>query len=621
MIKKKGIILGGVAVALAAVTVVSQLTKQPVLPTVQTMTLSPTTLSNTVSVTGTVQSSNSYQVYANYSGQVEQVMVEVGDQVQAGDVLCQFDVESLEMNIAQSEATLSQTQNAAYLQLRSAQKNLENAEKNLEEGLNSNMISADSAVDSAEIGKQNANISLETAQNSADSIQDVLSDYREAYSDALSDERAADKAVREAEEKLKTLMNSTANSQQLQQINQDIANTRADIAGKQSQLSGLQQSYNEAVAAREQVEQEIAAAEEPELSDLYEKLATAETNETEAKEAVTDLIETINWLQDQLAVHEERLAGYSSEISDAQAQLSAAIQAQSAAQAAKLQAKSALEANRSSTDAADSALDQAELGVQSAQNSYNTAVAQQAATQAAIQQQIDSYRDAVTSAQIQGDTTAQELALEQLYKQLEDATVTAPISGTVTAVYAEEGVPSQGLLFVIEDIDHLEISTTIKEYDITSVEVGMPALIRTDAIDDKEFQGTLLEISPTASKSGDSNNSNVLFDATVGVDDQQTGLRVGMNTRMDIVVAQKENVFGVPYDAVHTAEDGSSFIIVVEPLQNEKGESFVTRYIPVTTGMETDFYMEVISDQLSEGLQIVATGELIAEGTAVQVAK
>ena len=609
--------------ALAAVTVVSQLTKQPVLPTVQTMTLSPTTLSNTVSVTGTVQSSNSYQVYANYSGQVEQVMVEVGDQVQAGDVLCQFDVESLEMNIAQSEATLSQTQNAAYLQLRSAQKNLENAEKNLEEGLNSNMISADSAVDSAEIGKQNANISLETAQNSADSIQDVLADYREAYSDALSDERAADKAVREAEEKLKALMNSTANSQQLQQINQDIANTRADIAGKQSQLSGLQQSYNEAVAAREQVEQEIAAAEAAGLptDDLYEKLATAETNETEAKEAVTDLIETINWLQDQLAVHEERLAGYSSEISDAQAQLSAAIQAQSAAQAAKLQAKSALEANRSSTDAADSALDQAELGVQSAQNSYNTAVAQQAATQAAIQQQIDSYRDAVTSAQIQGDTTAQELALEQLYKQLEDATVTAPISGTVTAVYAEEGVPGQGLLFVIEDIDHLEISTTIKEYDITSVEVGMPALIRTDAIDDKEFQGTLLEISPTASKNGDSNSSNVLFDATVGVDDQETGLRVGMNARMDIVIAQKENVFGVPYDAVHTAEDGSSFIIVVEPLQNEKGESFVTRYIPVTTGMETDFYMEVISDQLSEGLQIVATGELIAEGTAVQVAK
>ena len=107
----------------------------------------------------------------------------------------------------------------------------------------------------------------------------------------------------------------------------------------------------------------------------------------------------------------------------------------------------------------------------------------------------------------------------------------------------------------------------------------------------------------------------------MGVDDQQTGLRVGMNTRMDIVIAQKENVFGVPYDAVHTAEDGSSFIIVVEPLQNEKGENFVTRYIPVTTGMETDFYMEVISDQLSEGLQIVATGELIAEGTAVQVAK
>lgn len=79
--------------------------------------------------------------------------------------------------------------------------------------------------------------------------------------------------------------------------------------------------------------------------------------------------------------------------------------------------------------------------------------------------------------------------MEQLYKQLEDATVTAPISGTVTAVYAEEGVPGQGLLFVIEDIDHLEISTTIRSMISPRVEVGMPALIRTmTAIDDQDFR-------------------------------------------------------------------------------------------------------------------------------------
>ena len=44
------------------------------------------------------------------------------------------------------------------------------------------------------------------------------------------------------------------------------------------------------------------------------------------------------------------------------------------------------------------------------------------------------------------------------------------------------------------------------------------------------------------------------------------------------------------------------------------------RYITVTEGMETDFYVEVLSDELTEGLRIVATSDLIPEGTVVQVA-
>ena len=53
--------------------------------------------------------------------------------------------------------------------------------------------------------------------------------------------------------------------------------------------------------------------------------------------------------------------------------------------------------------------------------------------------------------------------------------------------------------------------------------------------------------------------------------------------------------------------------------QDEKG-NMVTRYITVTEGMETDFYVEVLSDELTEGLRIVATSDLIPEGTVVQVA-
>ena len=39
----------------------------------------------------------------------------------------------------------------------------------------------------------------------------------------------------------------------------------------------------------------------------------------------------------------------------------------------------------------------------------------------------------------------------------------------------------------------------------------------------------------------------------------------------------------------------------------------------MTTGLETDFYIEIISDQLTEGMQIIPTSDEYAEGTPVQV--
>jgi len=47
-----------------------------------------------------------------------------------------------------------------------------------------------------------------------------------------------------------------------------------------------------------------------------------------------------------------------------------------------------------------------------------------------------------------------ELTLQMLENQLEDAIITAPISGIVTAVFAREGAASPGLLFVIEERLH-----------------------------------------------------------------------------------------------------------------------------------------------------------------------
>ena len=632
--KKKGLIIGGVAVGAAALLIVPSLLKEPELQTVRTVTLSPTTLSNTVSVTGTVQSSDSHQVYSTAAGMIDTVMVKVGDRVQEGDVLCQFDTETLELNIAQTEASLDMTKNAAYLQLRSAQRNLNYARENLENGLNSTMISAESGVSSAKIAKQNARLALESAENSVDNLEDALDQYRDAYKAARDAEQEAGKAVTKYKDEYEKLMDDFDK----------------ELSGLQKELDSWQKKLDELEEAEEKLNQQ-----EDELNVINEELLQLEEDIRLAEEAEdTELVQTLKELQSEKlddevrirANYEEALEKYEAiqkELDDvdpveeikrlneeytakllesgiagieAQSKLQAATEAYSSAASAKAQTQAALDSAASSENAAELGVEQAELGVKSANNTYNTAVKQKEAAEVAMKQQLESYEDAVASAQLQGNTTAQELALEQLYNQLENYTVTAPISGTVTAVYAVEGSPSSGLLFIIEDIDDLEITTSIKEYDVNAVKVGMPALIRTDAIDGAEFNGTLSEVAPTASKDAMAMASgSVMFAAVVDVDEQDTGLRVGMNTRMEIVLESKEDTFGIPYDAVHTADDGSSFVIAVV---EENGQQ-ITRYIPVTTGMETDFYIEILSDELTQGLRIIATGDLIPEGTAVQV--
>ena len=103
MSKKKkiiGVVCGVVAVAVVGgYLLLNQNSGAAVM--VSTETLQQMDLQNTVSLTGVVESETDRKVYSTLSYLVESVNVQVGDVVQAGDVLAQLDTEQLEMDIAQ----------------------------------------------------------------------------------------------------------------------------------------------------------------------------------------------------------------------------------------------------------------------------------------------------------------------------------------------------------------------------------------------------------------------------------------------------------------------------------------------------------------------------------------
>ena len=193
--------------------------------------------------------------------------------------------------------------------------------------------------------------------------------------------------------------------------------------------------------------------------------------------------------------------------------------------------------------------------------------------------------------------------LEELQSQLEKCTLKAETSGKVTAVNATVGSAIDGAAATIQDTDSLKISITIAEYDIGSVSEGMHAVITSDVIDG-EINGTLTQISPTASGGGSSSST---FSAEVTVDDENSGLLIGTNAKVQIIQSTTEDVFTVPLDAIEEKEDGTSVIYVQSGEEN--GEP-VFEEVQVVVGATNDYYAEVSGVDLEEGMVVRASASL-----------
>ncbi|MEW5919795.1 MAG: HlyD family efflux transporter periplasmic adaptor subunit [Bacillota bacterium] len=214
---------------------------------------------------------------------------------------------------------------------------------------------------------------------------------------------------------------------------------------------------------------------------------------------------------------------------------------------------------------------------------------------------------------IKQENDTQQIALQKLEKNLADSLIKAPLDGTVTAIYAKIGSPGSGLLFVIEDTENLIITAYVKEYDMGRIHQGQKVTIKSDATGDAVLNGEVVKIAPTSAKSATGEtivSSTAEFETQIAVLDHDTGLKIGMNTRLEIILEKKAGVYAVPYDAVSVNAAGQSIVYAVT---NENGKPAIKELV-VETGMETDFYTEVRGDGLSDGIMILNDAASVKPG-------
>ena len=619
---------------------------------VSTETLQQMDLQNTVSLSGVVESQSGRKVYSTLSYLVEQVNVQVGDVVQQGDVLAQLKTDDLQMDIAQQQAAVNASKNQSAHQIEVSRKAYENAKENYENGLDSGALSAEQGVTSAEYSVEQAQQQLKAAKaavydakenyrvtrdqlegNVTDAeealrdAEEALGDAQAAYNDAVAGQESAKKEAAALFEQ-KTADYKKAAEEWAHLEGTYLADIETEKVNVKDAKDALDNKYPTPPKEGEDGYADYIASDEFKAYQESEgKLRTARETYVQQKSNFQNIQQVYNQAQTD---YQNQLASIASSASGA---MSGVASAQSGVAAAEAQLDAAQDARNGASmaqleqgvDSAKRGVDSAQLQKEIAQNQVSNAKDQREASNNAIQQQIDSLKDSLVGSQIAAQSTqSQEIAIQKMQNTLEDATITAPVSGVVTAVYAKVGEPGNGLLFVVEDTQSLKINTKIKEYDVANIREGMSVVIKSDATGDQEISGTVTYIAPAAVKTeaGNTqtggNDSNVEFEAEVQVNDPNCGLRIGMNTRLTVLLEEKQDVFGVPYDAVVEKADGSTVVYAAVEQQNSgKNSSYVVTEIPVTTGLETDFNIEISGGEVTPGMAVISNPQSVTPGMEV----
>ncbi len=190
---------------------------------------------------------------------------------------------------------------------------------------------------------------------------------------------------------------------------------------------------------------------------------------------------------------------------------------------------------------------------------------------------LESARDAA-EAKMASEKAAFKLEEDRLHKlevELEKCVIAAPAEGMV--VYAnqdqgrrggeqaaiEEGalVRERQTLVQLPDLSHMQVKCTVHESKIDSLARGQRARIK---VQDREFQGIVTTVANQPEPSNWFSGNVKEYAAIVAIEGDPTGLRPGMTSAVEILVANLSNVLSVPVQAV-VEQKGQFFCWVSGP--------------------------------------------------------
>jgi HlyD family secretion protein len=514
----------------------------------QTATVSTGTVTVGVTATGPVSAATSVPLSFKESGKLATIAVGVGQPVTNGQTLATLDTSDLQVALTQAKATLAeaqanlasvkagatpQTVTAAQVAVNNAKSTASDAQASVAttQATNTqNVQAAQASQATTQTNLKNATATLAAAQDQAN--QTIAADQAAITIDQKS--LALEQATVAADlPVLEQQIEQAKNTLWSAQISHDAACGRgggsscdaanATVAADQTAVNAANASL---AYSQKQSAQQVASAQ----ATLDQAQLTLTKDQAAQNAAVLSAQNQVN--QDQAALKQAQVAV-------GQAQATAAANAQSA--------------QSQVTTAANS--------VQSAQAAFNTTVAPP--TQTSIQ---------TATAQVQNA----QAAVDQAQANLDSATLTAPFTGTISAVNGSVGQWISGgsvaatsgssasatAIFTEMDLTNLQVVAQVNEADISKVKVGDPVTFAVSAFPNQTFTGKVVTIQPV----GTTSSSVVVYNVTSSIQSiANATLYPGMTATVTIVSAQRPNVLTVPATALSFARTAVAAGLVQAP--------------------------------------------------------
>lgn len=200
-----------------------------------------------------------------------------------------------------------------------------------------------------------------------------------------------------------------------------------------------------------------------------------------------------------------------------------------------------------------------------------------------------------------------QASVERAEEELANATLRAPIDGTVLTRDVELGSPVSSILnlganatlvMTLGDISQVFVRGKVDEVDIGTVRLGMPARITTESFPDQVFDGRVTQISPI----GVEQDNVTTFEVEVSIDNPSGALKANMTANAEIVLEEHPDAIVIPEAAITYDDDRSAFVDLADPAA-ESGR----RRVPVTVGIGNGTRTEIL-EGLKPGDQVVLPG-------------